>query len=88
MTKFLCPVCNVQGILEVRGNSQRIIHYNWINGKRIFSRCKVTDAVRDVKTSGYKNLDVGTENRFSGLIKQNRHLMMARTEREGDVLAS
>ena len=88
MTKILCPVCNVEGILEKRGNSERIIHYSWVNGKRIFSRHNVTDAVNDVKTNGNRNLEMGTNNRFLGLIKQNSPFLVARTEREGDVLAS
>ena len=54
--KVLCPKCNVQGILEVRGQSQRIIHYQYVNGKRIFSRHKVMGTV------GYSDMGtVGTE---------------------------
>ena len=37
--KVECPVCHVQGILEVRGNSQRVLHYRgFINGKRLYER--------------------------------------------------
>ena len=34
--KILCPICNQVGILEQRGNSIRIIHYEYQNEKRIF----------------------------------------------------
>jgi hypothetical protein len=37
--KVECPVCHVQGILEVRGNSQRVLHYKgFFNGKRLYER--------------------------------------------------
>ena len=36
--KVECPVCGVEGILEQRGNSVRVVHYRWADGKRIFSR--------------------------------------------------
>ncbi len=34
--KIECPVCHVEGILEQRGNSSRVIHYQYVNDKRIF----------------------------------------------------
>ena len=43
--KMLCPVCNVQGILQVRGSSKRIVHYSWVNGKRIFTYHKMDTAM-------------------------------------------
>jgi hypothetical protein len=36
--KIECPVCGREGTLEVRGNSQRIVHYEYVNGKRVFSK--------------------------------------------------
>lgn len=58
--KALCSICNKEGILEVRGNSKRIIHYSYVNGKRTFSRHKL------VGTIGYSNenngYSMGTEN--------------------------
>ena len=51
--KVVCPVCNQFGILEERGNSQRIIHYQYLDGKRILTKHKVS-----VGTSGNK---MGTE---------------------------
>jgi hypothetical protein len=37
--KVECPVCYKEGILEVRGNSQRVLHYRgFVNGKRIYER--------------------------------------------------
>ena len=48
MVKIICPVCNVEGILQVRGSSKRIVHYRWVNGKRIFSYHKL-DTDMDTK---------------------------------------
>ena len=39
--KVLCPICNQVGILEQRGNSQRIVHYQYVDGKRILNKHKV-----------------------------------------------
>jgi hypothetical protein len=34
--KVVCPVCGQEGVVEQRGNSVRIVHYSWVNGKRVF----------------------------------------------------
>ena len=36
--KVECPQCRRMGILETRGNSQRIVHYEYVNGRRVFSK--------------------------------------------------
>ena len=37
--KIECPVCGIEGILESRGKSQRILHYKgFIDGKRIYEK--------------------------------------------------
>jgi hypothetical protein len=37
--KVLCPICNMQGILEIRGNSKRVLHYKgFLNNKRIYEK--------------------------------------------------
>ena len=36
--KVLCPICNQVGILEQRGNSQRIIHYQYPGDKRTLTK--------------------------------------------------
>jgi hypothetical protein len=51
--KALCPVCNQIGILEERGNSQRIVHYQYVDGKRILNKHKV-----DMGTNG-NNMGTG-----------------------------
>jgi hypothetical protein len=64
--KIECPVCHVQGILEQRGNSQRVIHYQYVKGKRIFSRHKIMGTV------GYSSMGtVGTEKAENSLLKDN-----------------
>jgi hypothetical protein len=35
--KVLCAVCGVEGYLEVRGGSQRVLHYQgFVDGKRLY----------------------------------------------------
>jgi hypothetical protein len=80
MTKVLCSVCGSVGVLEVRGSSQRVTHYQYVNGKRIFSRHKI-DGYSDTGT-------VGTNNSKLGLNNEIKPIMRLRTEREGDVLAA
>ena len=35
---MVCPVCGQEGVVEQRGNSVRIVHYSWMNGKRVFMK--------------------------------------------------
>ena len=61
--KIECPVCHIQGILETRGNSQRVLHYRGIsNGKRLYEKHSVKMGVMGVngnKTLGIKKADSG-----------------------------
>ena len=34
--KMVCPVCGREGVVQKRGNSVRLIHYRWVDGKRVF----------------------------------------------------
>ena len=36
MVKVVCPICGKIGVLEIRGNSRRVVHYYYENGKRVF----------------------------------------------------
>ena len=36
--KVECPVCHREGVVEQRGSSVRIVHYEWIAGKRVFEK--------------------------------------------------
>jgi hypothetical protein len=40
--KVVCPECHKIGILEQRGNSQRVVHYRYVDSKRVFERHTVT----------------------------------------------
>ena len=54
--KVICPVCNMGGILEQRGNSQRVLHYRGIsNGKRLYEKHKVEMGVNGNKAMGINN---------------------------------
>ena len=40
--KIECPVCGIEGFLEVRGNSRRVVHYRgFSDGKRVYERHSV-----------------------------------------------
>ena len=56
--KVECPVCHMQGILEKRGNSERVLHYKgYSNGKRIYEKHTI---------NGNKSLGIKTlKNSFS-----------------------
>jgi len=55
--KVLCPVCHEQGILEVRGNSQRVSHYKgFIDGKRVYEKHTVM-GVNGNKSLGIRKVD-------------------------------
>ncbi len=42
--KILCPVCGIDGIVQIRGKSVRIQHYQgFSNGKRIYGYHKIDD---------------------------------------------
>ena len=65
MLKILCSVCGREGILEVRGNSQRVVHYEWVNGRRVFTR-------HTVKVDGNCSMGtVGTDKYGNGIFSQN-----------------
>ena len=57
--KVQCPICNQLGILEERGKSQRIIHYQYVDGKRLLTKHKLS--------LGTNGNSMGTENREKGL---------------------
>jgi len=39
--KVVCPVCGREGTLETIGNYRRVVHYEYVNGKRVFTRHKI-----------------------------------------------
>jgi len=54
--KIACPICGKVGILETRGNSQRVVHYRYDeNGKRIFTKHRID------KNLGTMGTALGTE---------------------------
>jgi hypothetical protein len=67
--KVLCFVCGREGILEVRGNSSRVVHYEWVNCKRIFTRHTIkADGNSSMGTMG---TEVGTDKYGNGFFSQN-----------------
>jgi hypothetical protein len=56
--KVKCPVCGFVGILQQRGNSYRVQHYQGFeNGKRSYLYHKVSN----MEVNGSKNMEVSNE---------------------------
>jgi hypothetical protein len=56
--KILCPICGVEGVLQQRGNSYRIQHYQGFkNGKRNYQYHKVSS----MEVNGSKNMEVNNK---------------------------
>ena len=54
--KVICAVCNMEGILEIRGKSKRVLHYKgYINGKRTYEKHAIL-GVNGSKSVGVKAL--------------------------------
>ena len=71
--KVKCPVCGSLGVLQKRGGSIRIIHYEYNEGKRVFYQHTVTTKMvtnPEMVTEKPKNLV--TENIKSSLSQQKR----------------
>jgi hypothetical protein len=63
--KVECPICGVQGFLEVRGNSQRVVHYKYVDGQRVFTKHTVKG------TDGNNGNSMGTEKPNTAFFNQN-----------------
>jgi len=57
--KIGCPICGNVGILEQRGNSQRVVHYSYVDGKRVFTKHKIEKDT--LGTMGTMGTILGTE---------------------------
>ena len=44
--KAECPVCGREGILEQRDKSCRVVHYRYVDGKRVFTKHKIDNGNR------------------------------------------
>ena len=66
--KVLCPVCNIEGLLQQRGNSSRIQHYvGFESGKRLYSYHKLEV---NGSNNGSKTLEVTKSN--ESIFNKNR----------------
>jgi hypothetical protein len=65
--KLECLICGRMGVVEQRGNSVRIVHYDWVNVKRIFMKHTVKDGNSRMGTMG---TEMGTEKAENGIILQ------------------
>ena len=77
MVKVVCPICGKMGVLEIRGNSRRVVHYYYENGKRIFVK-------HTVKREQWERWEqkMGTENKYEGSLHEiigGRSLAWTRT---------
>ena len=56
--KIECPVCHVIGLLQQRGNSYRVQHYQGFeNGKRVYQYHKVSS----MEVNGSKSMEVNNK---------------------------
>jgi len=63
--KVKCPVCGIEGFLQIRGSSARIQHYKgFINGKRKYEYHKIPKSLLPsiMEVNGSKNSEVKTLN--------------------------
>ena len=61
MVKIVCPICGIQGFLQIRSNSARVQHYQgFINGKRKYVYHKVDETLLSsiMEVNGSKQLEV------------------------------
>jgi hypothetical protein len=67
--KVECPVCGVHGILEVRGNSQRVLHYRgFFNDKRVYEKHSIKMGINDGSNG---NKQMGINKSVSGFFNDN-----------------
>jgi hypothetical protein len=72
--KILCPVCGVQGILEQRGNSSRVLHYKgFVDGKRIHEKHRL-----GITDGNNGNKSVGTDKAGNSIFTENKVDMVDR----------
>jgi len=63
--KMECPVCHRVGVVEQRGGSVRFVHYEYVDGKRIFTKhtVKGTDGNRMGTAMGTEKQDLSSNGR-------------------------
>jgi hypothetical protein len=65
--KIRCPICGVEGLLQQRGNSFRVQHYQGFeNSKRSYQYHKVNS----MEVNGSKNMEVN--NKESSVFSRNK----------------
>ena len=75
--KMVCPVCGQEGVVEQRGNSVRIVHYSWVNGKRVFMKHTVK--------KGTWEQHLGTVNALNTVFHENQRGCRLAWSRLGDL---
>ncbi len=73
--KVECSVCGREGILEQRGNSSRVVHYQWEGGKRVFTKHTVKRTDGNMGTMGTA---LGTEKPNSTFFNEYKHVRSGR----------
>ena len=60
--KVRCPICGIEGFLEIRGSSRRVVHYRGIvDGKRVYEKHRIDsrfDSQMGIKNMGIKTHDL------------------------------
>ena len=79
--KAVCPVCGREGVVEQRGNSVRIVHYSWVNGKRVFMK----HTVKKGTETGTWEQRLGTVNALNSVFHENQRGCRLAWSRLGDL---
>jgi hypothetical protein len=66
--KVHCPICAEIGVVEQRGNSVRVIHYEWVDGKRVLVKHKVELGTVGNRRMGTVGTVLGTEKAENGIL--------------------
>ena len=67
--KIECPQCHRIGILEVRGRSNRVVHYEYVDGKRVFTKHLIKG--NGNSSMGTMGTELRTEKARSGILFGN-----------------
>ena len=65
--KAVCPICHRVGVVEQRGGSVRFVHYEYVDGKRIFTKHTIKNGNR----MGTMGTALGTEKPNTSFFNQN-----------------
>jgi hypothetical protein len=80
--KILCPLCGVQGHLQVRGNSQRVLHYKgFVDGKRMYERHRMEINGNQQMEINKSEMRIFSQNKFAPIAQRQSNGFVNRRSR-------